>query len=44
MNDILFNDDDDNELCKGSEPRKRVAGMMMEVEADFKKKVPVRTQ
>ena len=37
VNDFLFHDDDDD-LPKGSELRKTVAGNMMEVEPDFKKK------
>ena len=44
MHDILFNDDSNDELPKGSGLRKRVAGTMMEVEADFNKKATVRTQ
>ena len=38
MNDIVLNDDEVDELPKGSGLRKRVAGMMVEVEADLKKK------
>ena len=38
INDIVFNDDEVDELPKGSGLRKRVAGMMVEVEADLKKK------
>ena len=34
VNDILLDDDDDNEMLKGSELRKTTAGMMMEAEAD----------
>ena len=36
MNDFLFHDDDD--LPNGSELRKRAAGTMMEVKAEYKKK------
>ena len=38
VNDFLFNDDEDDELPKGSGLRKRVAGTMIKVEAKFKKK------
>ena len=44
VNDILFNDDDDDKLPKGSGLKKRVVGTMMDVEAEFKNKAMVRTQ
>ena len=38
VNDILLYDNDSDDLLKASGLNKRVAGMMMEAEADFKKK------
>ena len=45
VNDILFIDNEDDKLPKGSGLRKRVAGTMMDAEADFKmKRAVVRAQ
>ena len=42
-NNILWNDDNNDELPKGSGLRKRAAGTMMETEVEFIEKVTVMT-